>query len=106
KVVSGLATKTNQSKDGLTCTFTVRKIAKWSNGDPVTAEDFVYSLRLTLDPKTKSQQQNEWSYVVNADDVVAEKKAPSTLAVEAKGKYELVVHLKHPVPYFKALSVG
>lgn len=106
KVVSGVATKTNQSKDGLTWTFTLRKNAKWSNGDPVTAEDFVYSLRRTLDPKTQSQQQNEWSNVVNADDVLAGKKAPSTLGVEAKGKYELVVHLKHPVPYFKALSVG
>lgn len=106
KIVPGVATKTSQSKDGLTWTFTLRKNTKWSNGDPVTAEDFAYSLRRTLDPKTQSQQQNEWSNVVNADKVLAGKKAPSTLGVESKGKYKLVVHLKHPVPYFKALSVN
>ena len=61
QVVPGVATSTTESKDGLTWTFKLRKNAKWSNGDPVTAQDFVYSMRRKLDPKTKSQQQNEQS---------------------------------------------
>lgn len=43
KVENALATKTEESKDGKRWTFTLRKGAKWSNGDPVTAKDFVYS---------------------------------------------------------------
>ena len=58
KIVSGVATSSKSSKDGLTWTFTLRKNARWSNGDPVTAQDFVYSMRRTMDPKTQSQQQN------------------------------------------------
>ena len=54
KVEPGIATKTTVSKDNLTYTFTLRKNAKWSNGDPVTAKDFVYSWQRTVDPKTAS----------------------------------------------------
>lgn len=104
KVVPGVAYKSSTSKDGLTWTFYLRKNAKWSNGDQVTANDFVYSLRRNLDPKTESQQQNYFSAVKNADAVVAGKKQPSSLGVEAKGKFKLVVHLTHPVAYFKQLN--
>ena len=44
--------RTEVSKDGKVWHFTLRKNAKWSNGDPVTAKDFVYSWRRTVDPKT------------------------------------------------------
>lgn len=104
KVVPGVAYKATTSKDGLTWTFYLRKNAKWSNGDDVTAKDFVYSLRRTLNPKTQSQQQNYFTAVKNATDVAAGKKQPSTLGVEAKDDHTLVVHLTHPVPYFKQLG--
>lgn len=104
QVVPGVATSTTESKDGLTWTFKLRKNAKWSNGDPVTAQDFVYSMRRTLDPKTKSQQENDFGSVVNADAVMQGKKSPSSLGVEAKDKYTVVVHLTHKVPYFKTLT--
>lgn len=104
KVVPGVAYKSKTSKDGLTWTFYLRKNAKWSNGDDVTANDFVYSLRRTLDPKTQSQQQNHFSSVKNANAVVSGKKQHSSLGVEAKDKHTLVVHLDHPVPYFKQLN--
>ena len=106
KIEPGIATKSIQSKDGLTWTFQLRKNAKWSNGDPVTAKDFIYSLRRTLDPKTASQQQMEWGNIVNANDIVLGKKKPSYLGVEAKGNYKLVVHLTAPVPYFKSLTAS
>lgn len=106
KVKPAVATKSTPSKDGKTWTFTLRKDAKWSNGDPVTAEDFVYSLQRTLDPKTKSQQQNSFQALKNADAVVAGKVSPKKLGVEAKDKHTLVVHLTHPVPYFKTMTAS
>lgn len=68
-----MATVSTVSKDGLTWTFKLRKDAKWSNGEPVTANDFVYSLRRVMDPKTQSQQQNNYQAVKNAPEVVAGK---------------------------------
>lgn len=74
-----VAKKSIPSKDGKTWTFTLRKSAKWSNGDPVTADDFVYSLQRTLDPKTHSQQQNIYQAIKNADEVAAGKVSPTKL---------------------------
>ena len=106
KIKPGVATKSTASKDGKTWTFTLRKNAKWSNGDPVVAGDFVYSLQRMLDPRTRSQQQNIYQAVKNADAVVAGKVSPQKLGVEAKGKHTLVVHLTHPVPYFKMMTAS
>ena len=103
KVEPGIATKTAVSKDNLTYTFTLRKNAKWSNGDPVTAKDFVYSWQRTVDPKTAASYSYLFSGIKNADDIVAGKKAPSTLGVKAVGKYKLVVNLEKQLPYFKLL---
>lgn len=69
KVENALATKTEESKDGKRWTFTLRKGAKWSNGDPVTAKDFVYSWQRTVDPKTGSQYTSLFSGIENADEI-------------------------------------
>lgn len=106
KVTPGVATSSRVSKDGLTWTFKLRNNAKWNNGDPVTADDFVYSLRRMMNPKTQSQQQNNYQAVENAKDVVKGKKDPNSLGVEAKDAHTLVVHLTHPVPYFKTLTAS
>lgn len=103
KVEPGLATKTEVSKDGLTYTFTLRKDDKWSNGDPVTAQDFVYSWRRTVDPKTGSQYAYLFDGIANANDIIAGKKAVDTLGIKAEGKYKLVVTLEKKLPYFKLL---
>lgn len=103
KVEPGLATKTEVSKDGLTYTFTLRKNDKWSNGDPVTAQDFVYSWRRTVDPKTGSQDAYLFDGIANANDIIAGKKAVDTLGIKAEGKYKLVVTLEKKLPYFKLL---
>lgn len=103
KVETGLATKTEVSKDGLTYTFTLRKNDKWSNGDPVTAQDFVYSWRRTVDPKTGSQYAYLFDGIANANDIIAGKKAVDTLGIKAEGKYKLVVTLEKKLPYFKLL---
>ena len=103
KVEPGLATKTEVSKDGLTYTFTLRKNDKWSNGDPVTAQDFIYSWRRTVDPKTGSQYAYLFDGIANANDIIAGKKAVDTLGIKAEGKYKLVVTLEKKLPYFKLL---
>ncbi|MCJ2172502.1 peptide ABC transporter substrate-binding protein [Lactobacillus kefiranofaciens] len=103
KVKPGLATKTTTSKDGKTWTFILRQNDKWSNGDPVTAQDFVYSWRRTVTPNTGSQYSYLFSGVKNADAIVAGKKKPTTLGVKAIGKDKLVVTLDKRIPYFKLL---
>lgn len=60
KPVPGVAESHEVSEDGKTYTFKLRKDAKWSNGDPVTAHDFVFAWKRVLDPKTKS----EYAYIM------------------------------------------
>ena len=68
KPTAGLAKSGSVSKDGKTWTFKLRD-AKWSNGDPITAQDFVYSWRRSLNPKTASPYSYLFSGVKNADAV-------------------------------------
>lgn len=103
KIEPGIAKKTQVSDDGLTYTFTLRKDAKWSNGDPVTAKDFVYSWQRTVDPKTGSQYAYLFDGVANANDIMEGKKAVDTLGIKAEGDYTLVVTLDKEIPYFKLL---
>lgn len=103
KIEPGIATKTKVSKDGKTWVFTLRKNAKWSNGDPVTAQDFVYGWRRTVDPKTGSQYSYLYDGIKNADQIVAGKKKPDTLGIQAEGKYKVKVTLENRIPYFRLL---
>ncbi|WP_225904646.1 peptide ABC transporter substrate-binding protein [Lentilactobacillus parabuchneri] len=103
KIENALATKTAITNDGLTYTFTLRKGTKWSNGDPVTAKDFVYSWQRTVNPKTASQYGYLFSGIKNADAIQANKKSYKTLGVKAEGDYKLVVNLEKKIPYFKLL---
>lgn len=103
KIEPGIAKATKISKDGLTYTFTLRSNSKWSNGDPVVAQDFVYGWRRTMDPKTGSEYAYLYDGVKNANEVMAGKKAVSQLGIKAVGKHKLVVSLEKEVPYFKLL---
>lgn len=101
KVVPGVATKVvKPTNGGKTYTFTLRKAAKWSNGDPVTAQDFVYSLQRQVDPKTKSQEAGHVEEIKNATDINNGKKAVSTLGVKALSKQKLQITLAQKTPYF------
>lgn len=77
--------------------------AKWSNGDEVTAQDFVYSWRRTVDPKTASQYAYLFDNIQNATKINAGKLAVNQLGVHAAGKYKLVVDLNHAQSYFNQL---
>ncbi len=104
ETVPGVAIKSTTSKDSLTWTFYLRKDAKWSNGDPVTAEDFVYAWRRQVDPKTASSQVNNYEGIKNAIKISEGKKKPSSLGVKAEGKYKLVVTFEKKIPYFKVVT--
>src|SRR5699024_696960 len=93
------------TNDGLTYTFKL-KDTKWSNGDDVTAADFVYAWKRAVDPATKSQYAYLYSGVKNADDIMAGKKKADTLGVEAKDDHTLVVTMDRPVPYFGTMLVN
>ncbi|MFC6179831.1 peptide ABC transporter substrate-binding protein [Lactiplantibacillus daowaiensis] len=102
-ITPGIAKATKVSNGGKTYTFTLRKNAKWSNGDKVTAKDFVYGWQRTVNPKTASQYAYLYSGIKNADQIVNGKKAVSTLGIKAEGDYKLVVTLDKPIAYFKKL---
>lgn len=108
KVLPGVAKTWEQSPDGLTYTFHLRKEAKWSNGDPVTAEDFVWNWKRSLSPETAKQQKNDlalsgdiYQNVHGAPDYFSGKtKDFSTVGVKAKDKHTLKFKLTEPDPLF------
>lgn len=102
KLEKALVKSEKISRDGLTRTYILRK-SKWSNGQPLTAQDFVYGWKRTVNPKTGSQYGYLFSGIKNADAIVNGKKSPQTLGVKSVGKYKLVVSFKKRVPYFDQL---
>ncbi|MFC3104040.1 peptide ABC transporter substrate-binding protein [Salinisphaera aquimarina] len=88
------------SDDKRVYTFTLRADAKWSNGKPVTATDYVYSLRRGVDPATASPYAQLHAPIVNAIAIIAGDKAPDTLGVKALDTRHLQITLKKPTPYF------
>ena len=102
KVTPGIAKSATVSKDGKIWTFKLRE-AKWSNGDPITAQDFVYSWRRSLTPKTESPYSYLFSGVKNADQIIAGKMHPEALGISAPRKDTVVVKLDAPIAYFKVL---
>lgn len=104
KIIPGVATKiVKPTNNGKTYTFTLRKDAKWSNGDTVTAQDFVLSLRRHLDPKTKSQNTDSLKSIKNYEGVYSGKMATSKLGVKAISKYKLQIELSQRSSWFDYL---
>ncbi|PIE42423.1 MAG: peptide transporter [Gammaproteobacteria bacterium] len=100
KIVPGMAKKWEVSEDGLTYVFHLRD-AQWSNGDPVTAEDFVYAWRRGVDPKTGTNYAFLLYPIVNAEAIATDKeKDLSKLGVKAIDDNTLEVKLNGPTPYF------
>ncbi|KRK48630.1 ABC transporter, substrate-binding protein, family 5 [Secundilactobacillus kimchicus JCM 15530] len=98
----GLAKSATVSKNGLTWTFKLRD-AKWSNGDRIIAQDFVYSWRRTINPATKSQYAYLFNGIKNASKINAGKASPNTLGIKALNSRTVVVSLDKPMTYFKVL---
>ena len=92
------------SEDGLVYTFTIRDEANWSNGEPVTAADFVYSWRKLVDPASAASYSYMMDGVIaNATEIMAGEVGPEELGVKAIDEKTLEITLASPVPYFKDL---
>ncbi|HEY8571700.1 peptide ABC transporter substrate-binding protein [Phenylobacterium sp.] len=103
KPIPGVAERWETSPDGLTWTWYLRE-AYWSDGVPVTADDFVFSFRRILLPDTASPYAS-LLYFLKGAQAVSEGKAPKeSLGVRALGPRVLEVKLEHPAPYFPELA--
>jgi oligopeptide transport system substrate-binding protein len=103
RIIPGAAIRWNISRDGKTYTFYLRRDALWSNGDPVTAEDFVYSLRRSADPATASSYAQVLLPIANAAEVLAGDLPVTELGVVAMDEYTLQIMMRDPTPYFLGL---
>ncbi len=101
--IPGVAESWSISEDGKTYRFKIREEAVWSNGDKVVAEDFVFSLRRSVDPKTLSNYSSMLYPIKNARDVVLGKLPTDKLSVSAESENTLLIELEEPTPYFISL---
>jgi oligopeptide transport system substrate-binding protein len=106
-IIPGVATKW-QTNDNRIWTFTLRDDAKWSDGTPVTAQDFVYSWQRLVDPKTTSPFA--WfaalAGINNAQSIIDGKATPDALGVTAINARTLRVQLDKPLPWFAKLTAS
>lgn len=100
--IPGIAERWEISKDGLTWTFHLRQ-AQWSDGKPVTAQDFVAGWRRVLDSKTAGRAAATLWPVKNARAISSGMKPPSELGVQASSAHALTVTLENPTPYLPEL---
>ncbi|WP_313020108.1 peptide ABC transporter substrate-binding protein [Macrococcoides bohemicum] len=104
KAVPGVAEgDPEKSKDGKTWTIKLREDAKWSNGDPVTAKDFEYAWKRTMDPKTGAEYAYIMADLKNANKIMEGKAKPDELGVKAIDDKTLEIQLETNVPYFQEL---
>ncbi len=103
RTIPGVASSWQQSADGLTWTFHLRPEARWSNGAPVTAADFIYAWQRQVDPHTGSQYAQGLAPIRNASQIAAGAAAPDSLGVEALDDHTLRVHLVGPTPFLLQL---
>ena len=99
-LIPGAAESWTISDDGKTYTFKLRADAVWSDGSPVTAEDFVYSFRRLEDPATGAEYASMLYPITNAEEVNTGKAKPEDIGVKAVDEHTLEISLKAPTPYF------
>ncbi|WP_256816663.1 peptide ABC transporter substrate-binding protein [Cytobacillus sp. Bac17] len=105
KIVPGVAERWETSDDGTIYTFYLNKDAKWSNGDPVTAQDFVYSWEKVLRPEVASPLGSNLFFIKNgAAYNEGSLKDPAELGVKAVDEYTLEVTLEKPTSFFLGLT--
>jgi oligopeptide transport system substrate-binding protein len=103
RVAPGVATTWGVSTDGKIYLFKLRHEARWSNGDPVVAADFVAGLQRLVDPATASGYAQYIDVIANASDIVAGRKPPQALGVAAPDDSTVVVTLASPAAYLPTL---
>ena len=106
QAVNAIAESYDISDDGLTYTFHLRADANWSNGEPVTANDFVFAWQRAVDPEIASEYSymlSDIGQIVNAQEIIDGTKDKSELGVTAVDDKTLEVKLNVPVSYFLSL---
>ena len=104
KLELAAAERVEMSEDGLQYTFWLRPDGRWSNGDDVTAQDFVFGFRRLVNPQTAAfYAQQSLGDVVNATEIIAGERPVDDLGVAAIDDLQLQITLNNPVPYFLAL---
>ena len=105
-LIPGVATgyTTNEAKD--VYTFTLRNNARWSDGNPVTAHDFVYAWRRLADPATGSPYSwfADIMALENVGAVMSGESPPEALGIRALDNHTLEVRLTASLPYFAAMT--
>ncbi len=96
KPIAGMADRWDISPDGITYTFHLRSGLKFSDGNPITAKDFMYSWQRLVDPATGSSYTFLLKDVVNADAITNGKMSATELGVSAPDDNTFVVNLAHP----------
>lgn len=102
KAVPGVAESWTIAEDGKTYTFKLRK-STWSDGTPLTANDFVYSMQRILLPETAAEYASLLYVIEGAEAINTGKAAVDTLGVKALDDYTLEIKLTGPAPYFLEL---
>ena len=98
KVVGGVAERWELTDD--TATFWLRKDARWSDGEPVTAHDFVFAWQQVANPASASEYAFLMRSFTNGEAIIAGEMPPESLGVEALDDHTLVAHLTAPTAYF------
>ncbi|EPC8419432.1 peptide ABC transporter substrate-binding protein [Bacillus wiedmannii] len=101
--IPAVAKSFKRSEDGKKYTFDLRKDAKWSNGDNVTANDFMFAWKRAITPETASQYASMLFHVKNAKEINKGTMPLDNLGVKAINDYKLEVELEQPIPYFLQL---
>ncbi|MFG0212678.1 peptide ABC transporter substrate-binding protein [Brevibacillus porteri] len=104
QMINAIAESYTHTPDFTHFTFTIRKDAKWSNGDPVTAHDFEYAIKRNLDPKTASGYAYQLFYIKGGEDFYTGKGKQEDVGVKAKDDYTLDFTLRSPTPFFRELT--
>ncbi len=103
KIVPGAAESWTLSDDGTVYTFKIRADAKWSDGSPVTAEDFVFSFKRVEDPKTAAKYANILYPIKNAEKLNKGEGKLDDLGIKAVDEKTLEITLERPTPFFLEL---
>lgn len=103
KIIPGAAESWTLSDDGTVYTFKLRENAKWSDGTPVTAEDFVFSYQRVEDPKTAAKYANILYPIKNAEKINKGEAKPEELGVKAVDAKTLEITLERATPFLLEL---
>lgn len=103
EILPAVASSWSVDETRTTYTFQLRPNARWSNGQPVRAQDFVGAWQRVVDPRVGSLVSNDLRLIAGAAAIISGQSSPASLRVVAASDTELVVQLDQPAPYFLQL---